>query len=183
MVATDTKMILFGAPGSGKGTQALKLAKELKLKSISLGDILRLEVSKASDLGKQVHEYMQKGLLVPDGLVSKVIEENLISGGFILDGYPRNLDQAKTLDDILTRKNLKLDFFIYLEIDENTITKRLLKRGRGDDDPLVIKKRWEVFIEECNKILKHYKNKKKLIIVDGRGGIDEVFSRIKDVLK
>ncbi len=122
------KVILFGAPGSGKGTQAVMLAKELNLKKISLGDILREEVKKESSLGQEVKSYMEKGLLVSDELVSRVIEENIDSGDFILDGYPRNLAQAQKLEEILKKKNTDMDVFIYLNVDEQTIIDRLSKR-------------------------------------------------------
>ena len=122
------KVILFGAPGSGKGTQAVMLAKELSLKKISLGDILREEVKKESSLGQEVKSYMEKGLLVPDELVSRVIEESIDSKDFILDGYPRNLAQAQKLEEILKKKNTDMDVFVYLNVDEQTIVDRLSKR-------------------------------------------------------
>ena len=99
------RLILFGAPGSGKGTQATLLADFLGVKRISLGDILREEVKKNSSLGQEVKNYMERGVLVPDELVSRVIEESVKNENFLLDGYPRNLDQAKKLDEILTKKN------------------------------------------------------------------------------
>ena len=121
-------MILYGAPGSGKGTQAVMLAQSLDLRKISLGDILREEVKKESSLGQEVKSYMEKGLLVPDELVSRVIEENIDSTGFLLDGYPRNLAQAKKLEEILTKKSTGIDAFVYLFVDEDTIVDRLTKR-------------------------------------------------------
>jgi len=207
------KIILFGAPGSGKGTQAIVLSEHYKLKRISLGDIFREEVKKDSSLGKEVKSYMEKGLLVPDALVSKVIEENLNEENFILDGYPRNLNQAKTLDKILEKKGESVDAFIYLEVDEPTILERLTKRlvckkcganyhmvnmpskktgicdscgseliQRKDDTPEVIKKRWEVFLNENKSLLDYYKTKNKLIAIDARGNKDIVLERIKKLL-
>jgi adenylate kinase len=207
------KIILFGAPGSGKGTQAIVLSEHYKLKRISLGDIFREEVKKDSPLGNEVKNYMEKGLLVPDTLVSKVVEENLNDENFILDGYPRNLNQAKTLDAILEKKGANIDAFIYLEVDEPTILERLTKRlvckkcganyhlinmppkksgacdkcgseliQRKDDTPEVIKKRWEVFLNENKSLLDYYKNKEKLIAIDARGDKDIVLARIKDKL-
>jgi adenylate kinase len=122
------KIILFGAPGSGKGTQAQVLSEKLALKKISLGDILREEVKNNTPLGQEVKQYMERGLLVPDDLVSKVIEANLNSENFVLDGYPRNLNQAKTLEEILAKQNKSIDVFLYLEIDEPTIIERLTQR-------------------------------------------------------
>ena len=207
------KLILFGSPGSGKGTQAIMLSEVLGLKRISLGDILREEVAKESSLGSEVKAYMERGALVPDELVSRVIEEHINAEGFILDGYPRNLSQAKHLDEILNNKNSDLDAFVYLDIDEQTIIERLSKRRvckacgtnyhletmppkeknlcdkcsqgliqRKDDDPKVIKKRWEVFSDENQKLLKFYETKGKLIAVDGRGDKREIFERIKKAL-
>lgn len=208
------RVILFGSPGSGKGTQAMLLADALGVKQISLGDILREEVKKKSDLGQEVKSYMERGALVPDKLVSRVIEENVDGGGFLLDGYPRNLDQAKELDEILKRKSSAIDSVIYLDIDEQTIIDRLSKRRvckscganyhlkslpskkegicdrcgnelvqRKDDDPQVVKKRWAVFIEEVDKILDFYQKKRKLVKVNGRGRIAEVFKRVKQELQ
>ncbi len=121
-------IILFGSPGSGKGTQAVMLSDYFNVKKISLGDILREEVKKCSELGNEVKSYMEKGFLVPDALVLRVIEENIEGGGFVLDGYPRNLNQAKELDKVLQRKGCNLNAFIYLDIDEQLIIDRLSKR-------------------------------------------------------
>ena len=207
-------IIIFGSPGSGKGTQAKLLAEFFRLKRISLGDILRQEVKKESSLGKQVEAYMEEGKLVPDELVSKVIEENINKQVFILDGYPRNLSQAKRLDKILSDKNKDIDAFIYLDIDQQIIVDRLSKRiicrncgvnyhldnmppkqegicdicgevlsQRKDDNINVIKKRWEVFTKESAKILDFYKNKNKLINIDGRGDKEDIFKRIRSQLR
>lgn len=176
-------VILFGAPGSGKGTQAEMLAKDFGLERISLGDILREEVKKNSSLGGEVKEYMQKGLLVPDELVGRVIQEHIRVPGFILDGYPRNIEQAKALDEMLKATGHQIDVVVYLDIDQKTITDRLAKRGRGDDNLDVIKKRWEVFQSEAEQILAFYKQKGKLSVVDGRGGRDAIFEKIKIILQ
>ena len=121
-------IVLFGAPGSGKGTQAPDLAKKFDVAVVSLGDILRKEVKEGSSLGLEVKGYMEKGLLVPDELVARVIENNLSDKGFILDGYPRNLAQAQKLDAILAAKKCTIDAFIYFEIDEATMVARLSNR-------------------------------------------------------
>ncbi|MFH1875474.1 MAG: adenylate kinase [Candidatus Omnitrophota bacterium] len=122
------KIVLFGAPGSGKGTQAVVLSAHYNVRTISLGDILRQEVKSGSSVGQQVKSYMERGLLVSDELVSRVIEENVDNEGFILDGYPRNLAQAKVLDSIFKKKKIEYDAFIYLEVDEKTLINRLSKR-------------------------------------------------------
>jgi adenylate kinase len=207
------KIILFGAPGSGKGTQATVLSEHFKLRRISLGDIFREEVKKDSELGREVKNYMEKGLLVPDSLVSRVVEENVNEDNFLLDGYPRNINQAKTLDEILKKQGKDVDVFINLAVDEKTIIDRLSKRlvckkcgvnyhlvnmppkkdnvcdkcfseliQRKDDTPIVIKKRWEVFLKENQSLLDFYKEKNKLVTIDARGNKDEVFARIKEKL-
>jgi adenylate kinase len=122
------RLILLGAPGSGKGTQAKTLSEYYKTKRISLGDILREEVKKGTDLGKKVKGYMEKGVLVPDDIVSLVIEENIDRDGFIIDGYPRNISQAQNLDDILNKKGSNLDTAIYLDVNESIVIKRLSGR-------------------------------------------------------
>lgn len=122
------RLILLGAPGSGKGTQANSLSDYFKIKKISLGDILREEVKKDTDLGKKVIAYMEKGLLVPDEIVSLVVEQSLDNNGFVLDGYPRNLTQSKNLDTILQKKNLSLEAVVYLKVDKDVAIKRLSGR-------------------------------------------------------
>lgn len=208
------RIILFGSPGSGKGTQAVILSERLNLKRISLGDILREEVKKDSSIGREVKNYMEKGLLVPDEVVSRVIEENIDSKNFILDGYPRNLNQAENLDKILNKKGQKIDYFINLNVDEKTIVDRLSKRRvckkcganyhvdnlppkkegvcdlckgelmqRKDDNPEVIKKRWEVFLKESQQVLDFYEEKGKFLKIDARGDKEEIFEVIKENIK
>ncbi|UCG35124.1 MAG: adenylate kinase [Candidatus Omnitrophota bacterium] len=208
------KVILFGAPGSGKGTQAPLLSKHLNVATISLGDILREEVKRDSELGREVKGYMEKGALVPDGVVARVIEENVDKEGFILDGYPRNLAQAKNLEEVLQKKGQGIDAFIYFEVDEDTVINRLSKRivckkcgalyhlvnmppahegvcdvcqgslyQRKDDNPTVIKKRLEVFMQESRNVVDFYRDCGKLITVDARKEKDDVFAQIKEKLK
>ncbi len=208
------RLVLFGSPGSGKGTQAVALSEAFRLSRISLGDILRAEVKKDSELGKKVREYMEEGKLVPDEFVADVIERYINNGGFILDGYPRNLKQAQKLDQILQKKNIDIDAFLYLDIDQKIISNRLSKRRvcqscnanyhlenmpskkegicdlcggkliqRRDDTPTVIKKRWEVFSLESKEVLAFYKDKNKLVKIDGNGDKDTIFNRIKSTLQ
>ncbi len=119
------KIVLFGAPGSGKGTQAQDLSRHYSAVKISLGDILRQEVKKGSLLGNEVKGYMEAGVLVPDNIVTKVIEENINHNDFILDGYPRNISQAEHLDKILAKLGKDFDAAVYLDIDEPTVVNRL----------------------------------------------------------
>jgi len=122
------RLILFGAPGSGKGTQAEMLTAHFNAQRVSLGDILRDELKRGTDLGKEVKGYMEKGELVPDHIVSSVIEKKLSDDNYVLDGYPRNIQQAKILEAIFEKKNIELDACIYFEIDEETAVKRLTLR-------------------------------------------------------
>lgn len=122
------RLILLGAPGSGKGTQANSISDYFKIKRISLGDLLREEVQQGSELGKKVKKYMEAGVLVPDEIVSLVIAENLDQGGFVLDGYPRNVSQGKTLDEILNKKSLRLDVALFLEVEKSIVIERLTGR-------------------------------------------------------
>ncbi|MCM8787595.1 MAG: nucleoside monophosphate kinase [Candidatus Omnitrophica bacterium] len=122
------RIILFGAPGSGKGTQAQALAEYYKIKRICVGDILRQEVNKGSSFGKMVKSYMEKGLLVPDELILDLIKKNIDNKDFILDGYPRNLSQAAQLEKLFSEKNIDTYVFVYLYVDRETIINRLSKR-------------------------------------------------------
>ena len=125
-------LVLLGPPGAGKGTQAKRLAGRLSLPHISTGDILRRNVSEGTDLGKQAKGIMEKGLLVPDDLVARMLDQRFndpdIKKGFILDGYPRNLSQARTLDEILKRKNIAVDLVVYLNTSDQVVVKRLTGR-------------------------------------------------------
>lgn len=208
------RLILFGAPGSGKGTQAEILAEEFNLRKISLGDILREEVKKNSELGVKVKQYMDRGDLVPDTIVNQVISQNIDGSSFILDGYPRNRGQAETLDNILTEKNISLDAFIYLEVSQATIVERLSKRRvckkcrvnyhletmppkkeeicdlcgssliqRDDDNPEVIRKRWDVFLKNSQAVFDFYRDKEIFLPVDGNKNKEEVLEEVKDKLK
>lgn len=121
-------IIICGAPGSGKGTQAGLIAQHYHLKRITLGDILREEVKRGTQLGEEIKKYMSKGELVPDDIVKEVIEKNIERDNFILDGYPRNIKQAKTLEKIFEEENINLDYFIYLDVSKEEIIKRLSMR-------------------------------------------------------
>jgi len=121
-------IVLLGAPGSGKGTQAERLSNYFKIRKIVLGDILRQEVKSKSSLGRKAKEYMEKGLLVPDEIVDEVVKKYIDSGGFVLDGYPRNLHQAESLDKILKEKGISLDKVFYLDVEKEVVIERLSGR-------------------------------------------------------
>ena len=172
------KIILIGPPGTGKGTQAKKLSKYLNIPVISSGDLIRDEVKKKTEFGLMAKDYIDKGEFVPDDkiidFVNNILEQ--FNKGFILDGYPRNINQAKDLD---------IDKVIYINSSRENIIKRLLgrarKQGRSDDTKEIIEKRLDIFDKETKPLLKFYK--KELIIIDGNNSMDKVFNDIVEGLK
>lgn len=170
-------IILLGAPGSGKGTQAVKLAQELNIPHISTGDILRENVKEETPLGKEAKGYMDSGKLVPDKLVSQLLYERLTkpdaASGYILDGYPRTVAQAKELNEKLKGKVEILA--IYLEVSDKIIIDRILKRAkesevaRSDDTKEIIQKRLKVYYEQTKPVIDYYKHMGKLVTVDAKG--------------
>jgi len=185
-------VILFGPPGSGKGTQATKLKEEFNLIHISTGDLLRAEISKESPLGLEAKNFMDNGLLVPDeviiGMISSVIDDNQDSQGIICDGFPRTVAQAIALDNLLDIKDSGIAGLVELQVSEGELTERLLERGktsgRTDDQDLdTIKKRIVEYREKTAPVAEHYKNDDKYIAVDGMGSIDDIFQRLSSVFQ
>lgn len=202
------KLVIMGAQGSGKGTQAVLLANKLRIPHVSTGDVLREEIAKGSEIGLQVKKYVESGQLVPDELNNKLVEQVLIphEKGFILDGYPRTLAQAKFLDS-----HQRLDRVIILRISDDEAVRRMemrrycpkcganynlafvrthlegmcdhchteLKR-RDDDKPALIRKRLSIYHEQTEPLIQHYEKQGKLMSVDGERAIKDVFS---DVLR
>jgi len=208
-------IILLGPPGAGKGTQAKSLAQELNLLHISTGDLLRENVKNNTSLGIKAKEYMEKGELVPDELINDMIKEKLSSldnkGGFVLDGYPRNVKQAEFLDNLLKNYNQKT-FVIYLKVSERVMLERLSGRRicsncqsiyhlrnmppkkdsicdicggklyqRPDDQEEVIKKRYSVYLKETQVLLDYYKD--RLIYVPSDEEKDIVFNKLLSIIK
>lgn len=172
------RIVFLGPPGAGKGTQAEIISKKLNLRKISTGDILRSEMEKETELGKIAKSYMEKGELVPDEVMIKIIENNIKNlNGFILDGFPRTLNQAIELEKIT-----KIDKVIYLNVPDDEIKKRLLNRGRLDDKPEVIENRIKVYREQTQPLIEFYKNKGILYEIDGIGAIEEITKRIEEIL-
>lgn len=179
-------IILLGAPGSGKGTQAVKLAQELKIPHISTGDILRENVKQGTLLGKLAKTYMDKGELVPDKLVAQILYDRIAkpdaASGYILDGYPRTLAQAKELNEKLKEKANILA--VYLDVDEDEIVKRILIRAkesevaRSDDKPEVIKERLKVYYLQTEPVINYYKQLGKLVTVDAKGDQEKTLESI-----
>ena len=180
------RLVLLGAPGSGKGTQAARLKERLGVPHISTGDLLRAEVAAGSPLGLQAKEVMARGDLVSDEILLGMLEDRLarddVRGGFILDGYPRNLAQAAALDALLERIGQPRDAAVQLEVDTDLLIERLAGRaqaeGRADDNPESVRKRLQVYDEQTAPVIGFYRDAGKLGVVDGVGSLDEVFARI-----
>jgi len=185
------RIVIMGAPGSGKGTQAALIVKELGLDHISTGDLLRAAVASGSALGQEAKEVMDRGELVSDDIVLGLLEERLASGdngaGFILDGFPRNIAQAEALDTLLERIGQPVDEALQIDVDEDAVVERIAKRaaleGRSDDTEETVRNRLKVYGEQTAPVVDFYAQKGILSRVLGDGTIEEVFQRIKGVLQ
>ena len=180
------RAILLGPPGAGKGTQAARLAERYQIPAISTGDIFRANVKGGTDLGKQAQEFMSAGQLVPDAVTNAMVKDRLAqpdaAAGFLLDGYPRNTEQAVELDSMLASLETHLDAVIEITANFDEVTARLLKRaqieGRADDTEDVIRTRLEVYATSTAPLTAFYAGRGLLVQVDGLGEIDEVTDRI-----
>lgn len=185
------RIVLLGAPGSGKGTQAALLVQDLNLPHISTGELLRSAVKAETELGNQARAVMDRGELVSDDIMLGLIEERLsradTEAGFILDGYPRNLSQARALDELLTRLGQPVDEALQIDIDVEMVVARIAKRaaeeGRSDDTEEVVRNRMKVYSKQTAPVVDYYAQQGVLSRVLGEGTIDEVFQRIKGVLQ
>ena len=184
------RIVFFGPNGSGKGTQAALLKAELKVPHISTGDLLRAAVKAGTPLGVKAKVVMEAGKLVSDEIVLGMLEERVAEpdarGGFILDGYPRNLAQCAALEALLARIGQPLDIAIELDVPDRAILERCEIRfkaeHRPDDDPAIVRKRLEVYREQTAPVARHFADLGKLVTVNGVGAVDEVFARILGVL-
>ncbi|MBC7991548.1 MAG: adenylate kinase [Luteimonas sp.] len=184
------RLVLLGAPGSGKGTQAARLKQHLQVPHISTGDLLRAEVAAGSPLGVQAKEIMARGDLVSDDILLGMLEDRFsrpdTANGFILDGYPRNLAQAAALDGLLQRIGQPMDAAVQLEVDNELLIERLAGRakaeGRSDDNPESVRKRLEVYDAQTAPVIEFYRQHGQLTTVDGVGTLDEVFTRIIEAI-
>jgi adenylate kinase len=179
-------IVLFGAPGVGKGTQAHLLAQRYGIAHLSTGEAFRQAIEQGSELGAAVQQYVHNGLLVPDELVTAVVEALLASEPYrrdcVLDGFPRTLPQAEALDALLARQGRGVDVVINLVVPEEEIVRRLLLRGRPDDTEEVIRQRLAVYAEQTRPVLDYYARQGKLYSVDGNADIETVHRRIVHVV-
>lgn len=179
-------LVLMGPPGAGKGTQAQIVAVRLGVPHISTGDIFRSNVQQGTELGLQAQRYMDAGEYVPDDVTNAMVRDRLGQAdclpGFLLDGYPRTLDQVTELDDILASLGKNLDRVVELTVDREEVVQRLVRRaqdqGRSDDTEEVIQRRMDVYQEQTTPLLEVYSGRGLLKSVDGMGAVDEVTARI-----
>jgi adenylate kinase len=184
-------LVLFGPPGAGKGTQSQKLIEKYGLIHLSTGDLLRSEISQGTDLGLEAKKLMDHGALVPDGVVigmiSHKLDANKDAKGFIFDGFPRTVAQAKALDDLLTCKNAPISGMIALEVNDDELEKRLLLRGKNsgrpdDANPEVIRKRIKEYNDKTAPVAGFYKTQNKFKSINGIGSVNEIFDTIGSVI-
>jgi adenylate kinase len=177
-------VVLLGPPGAGKGTQAQKLAEKLGIPQISTGELFRRNIESGTKLGLEAKRYLDAGDLVPSDLTNALVEDRLhepdAADGFILDGYPRSLEQAKALHDMLERRQTKIDAVLEFRVSEEELLERLKGRGRADDTDDVILNRMKVYREETAPLLEYYRSELKTI--DAIGTVDEVFARALQAL-
>ena len=184
-------LILFGPPGSGKGTQSERVVAKYGLVHLSTGNLLREEISQKTPLGLEAKSFMDKGQLVPDevviGMVDSYFDKHSGAKGFLFDGFPRTVAQAVALDKLLELKQTEIAAVLALEVTEEELVKRLLKRGetsgRSDDtNEEVIRKRFSVYSNETTPVADHYKKAKKFQSIKGEGSVDEIFTSIGDAI-
>ncbi|WNG88715.1 adenylate kinase [Mycobacterium sp. ITM-2016-00317] len=173
------RIVLLGPPGAGKGTQAVKLAEKLGIPHISTGDLFRYNISNGTELGLEAKKYLDAGDLVPATLTNALVDDRLddedAKQGFILDGFPRSVEQAKALDEMLKKRDLSLDAVIEFRVPEEELVSRLKGRGRADDTEDVIRNRFKVYRDETAPLLDYYASNLKT--VEAVGELDEVFER------
>lgn len=180
-----TRVIFLGPPGAGKGTQAQTLAEHWKVPHISTGDILRSAIKEQTPLGVKAKSFVDSGQLVPCELVQDMVEERLqkadTSSGWILDGFPRTVEQAAFLDNLLKKMNLGGAMVINLDVPDDVVVGRLLERGRRDDTESVIRRRLEVYRSETTPLIDYYGDRKQLVVINGNQSADTVTTNLKDL--
>jgi adenylate kinase len=184
------RLVLLGAPGSGKGTQATRLKDHLQVPHISTGDLLRAEVAAGSTLGLAAKEIMARGDLVSDSILLGMLEARFsrpdTDNGFILDGYPRNLAQASALGELLARIGQPIDRAAQLDVDSELLVQRIAGRakaeGRADDNPESVRKRLDIYTQQTAPVVEYYRQHGMLTVIDGVGTLDAVFTRIVEAI-
>lgn len=184
MSKTTTRLLIIGPPGAGKGTQAGRISETYGVPAISTGDIFRANIKGGTELGKRVQAIIESGELVPDSLTNEIVQDRLAADdatrGFLLDGYPRNVEQVHALDGMIDGD--ALDAVVLLEADADEVVARLLKRaeieGRADDTEVVIRHRQDIYAEQTAPLVELFTERGILVAVDGLGTVDEVATRI-----
>ncbi len=186
----DMRLILFGPPGAGKGTQADFIREKYEVEHISTGDVLREAMKNETEVGLYAKSFMDKGELVPDEVVTEIIRQKISAiggGGFMLDGFPRTLEQARSLDGILADTGIGIDAVIFLEVPDEEVVQRITKRqkteGRRDDTEGVIRNRLRVYKDQTSPLKDFYEKTGVLRAVEGVGQISDIAERIDGVLK
>lgn len=190
-MAKSVRLVLLGAPGAGKGTQAEVISKHFNIPHISTGDIMRKAVAEGTDLGKKIKSIMDSGALVPDALVIDVIRARFAkpdcSNGFLLDGFPRTTAQAEALDNMLKEQEAPLTHIIELDVPENVLVERLLGRGkasgRSDDTKEVIEARLKVYHEQTAPVANFYNKNNRLTKISGVASVESISKDIKSILE
>lgn len=180
-------IILFGPPGSGKGTQANSIAKKYNLLHISTGDLFRFEIGNSTELGQLAKSYINKGELVPDdvtiGMLKNKVDAYPDVAGYIFDGFPRNVYQSEELDRFLDKKGQTVNALLQLDVDDEEIVKRILNRGKtsgreDDNDEMIIRNRISIFNDETSPVYNYYDKSGKSTSINGIGSLEEIFSRL-----
>ncbi len=184
-------LVLFGPPGAGKGTQSENLIKKYNLTHISTGDLFRKNIGKKTELGKTAQKFMDEGNLVPDEIVIGMVNDKIHStpntNGFIFDGFPRTVAQAKALDELMQKNNTQINTMLALDVSEDELMKRLLLRGKtsgrvDDQNEVKIKNRINVYNKETTPVANYYEAQGKLNLVKGVGSIDEIFNSLSQLV-
>ena len=183
-------IVIFGAPGSGKGTQSDLLVQKYGFKHISTGDVLRAEIKQGTELGQTAQSYIDKGQLIPDSLMIDILAQKYDAlcpcEGVIFDGFPRTIPQAKVLNAMLAERNAAVDAVVGLEVEEKDLVDRMLRRGkesgRADDNIDTIKKRLDVYHKQTSPLKDYYKNEGKYHAINGNGEVENIFGDIKKSL-